>query len=127
MKLRIVPVLVQAVVAALLVLAIPPAAAGDVIKIVAAENFYGDLARQIGGPRVQVTSILANPDDDPHLFEASPSTARTVADADIVIYNGADYDPWMDRLLTSASVPSRTVIVAAQLTGHQSGANPHLW
>jgi ABC-type Zn uptake system ZnuABC Zn-binding protein ZnuA len=103
------------------------ARAEDRLNIVAAENFYGDLARQIGGSHVSVTSILANPDDDPHLFETSPSTARTIADAKIIIYNGADYDPWMDRLLSASTRPDRTTIVAADLTGKKPGANPHLW
>ncbi|ESY25455.1 cation ABC transporter substrate-binding protein [Mesorhizobium sp. LNJC394B00] len=97
------------------------------MTIVAAENFYGDLARQIGGSNVTVTSILANPDDDPHLFETSPSTARTIADAKIVIYNGADYDPWMDKLLSASTAKDRTTIVAADLIGKKSGDNPHLW
>ncbi|MER9397134.1 zinc ABC transporter substrate-binding protein [Mesorhizobium sp. M0615] len=101
--------------------------AEDKLTIVAAENFYGDLARQIGGSNVTVTSILANPDDDPHLFETSPSTARTIADAKIVIYNGADYDPWMDKLLSASTAKDRTTIVAADLIGKKSGDNPHLW
>ncbi|MGX5850225.1 metal ABC transporter solute-binding protein, Zn/Mn family [Mesorhizobium sp. PL10] len=103
------------------------ARAEDKLTIVAAENFYGDLARQIGGSNVTVTSILANPDDDPHLFETSPSTARTIADAKIVIYNGADYDPWMDKLLSASTSKDRTTIVAADLIGKKSGDNPHLW
>jgi zinc/manganese transport system substrate-binding protein len=104
-----------------------PALAADKVTIVAAENFYGDLAHQIGGSHVAVTSILANPDDDPHLFETSPSTARTVAEAKIVVYNGADYDPWMDKLLAAAPKGERTTIVAADLIGRKGGDNPHLW
>ena len=46
------------------------------IKLVAAENFYGDVAQQIGGPQVEVVSVLSNPDQDPHLFETSPAVAR---------------------------------------------------
>ena len=69
------------------------------IPVVAAENFYGDVVQQLGGDRVQVTSILSNPDEDPHLFEASPKTARALQHAALVVYNGADYDPWMDKLL----------------------------
>jgi len=103
------------------------AKADDKINVVAAENFYGDLAHQIGGSNVTVTSILSNPDDDPHLFETSPSTARTIADAKVVIYNGADYDPWMDKLLSASGSPERTTIVAADLIGKKSGDNPHLW
>jgi zinc/manganese transport system substrate-binding protein len=119
------------VIAAVLLAAAPLLSAGNVfaadkVNVVAAENFYGDLARQIGGDHVVVTSILANPDEDPHLFETSPSTARAVADASVVIYNGAGYDPWMDKLL-SASSANRTTIVAAALTGKAQGDNPHLW
>lgn len=102
-------------------------AAGGPIQIVAAENFYGDIAAQIGGARVQVQSILNNPDQDPHLFEASPSVARALTHAQIVIYNGADYDPWMPRLLAAAPAPQRSTIVASQLLATPAGANPHLW
>lgn len=111
----------------ILVLALGRAEAAPPIKIVAAENFYGDIARQIGGEAVQVTSILSNPNQDPHLFEASPSTARALADADIVVYNGADYDPWMVNLLGASSAPNRIVIVAADLVHRKPGDNPHLW
>jgi zinc/manganese transport system substrate-binding protein len=103
------------------------ALAADRINVVAAENFYGDLARQIGGDRVAVTSILSSPDEDPHLFETSPSTARAVADAKIVIYNGAGYDPWMEKLISASSAGDRSAIVAATLTGSKEGDNPHLW
>ena len=96
-------------------------------RIVAAENFYGDLAAQIGGSHVQVTSILSNPDDDPHLFEASASTAEALANAQIVIYNGADYDPWMEKLLSASKKRSAATIVAADVVGAKSGDNPHLW
>src|SRR5262249_38841583 len=77
------------------------------IDLVAAENFYGDVARQIGGDDVSVTSILNNPDQDPHEFEANPSTARALARAAIVISNGADYDPWVLKLLAASPSPSR--------------------
>jgi zinc/manganese transport system substrate-binding protein len=98
------------------------------VPVVAAENFYGDVIRQLGGDHVQVTSILSNPDQDPHLFEASPKTARALQHAALVVYNGADYDPWMDKLLgASKSNDKRTVIVAAQLVGKKAGDNPHLW
>lgn len=97
------------------------------VQVVAAENFYGDVVRQLGGDHVAITSILSNPDEDPHLFEASPKTARALQDAALVVYNGADYDPWMDKLLGASKGTGRTTIVAAQLTGHKSGDNPHLW
>ena len=97
------------------------------ITAVAAENFYGDVARQIGGPDVNVISILNSPDQDPHEFEASPSTARALSGARIVIYNGADYDPWMEKLLAGSKSGRRDVIVVANLMGKKTGDNPHLW
>jgi zinc/manganese transport system substrate-binding protein len=123
---RTLPFLATVLLAALPLMA-TPAAAADRIAIVAAENFYGDLARQIGGDRVDVASILSNPEADPHLFETSPSTARTIASASIVIYNGAGYDPWMEKLLSASLSKERTAIVAAKLTGRKPGDNPHLW
>lgn len=97
------------------------------VNVVAAENFYGDVAKQIGGDYVDVTSILSNPDQDPHLFEASPKTARALQHAALVVYNGADYDPWMDKLLAASPNAKRTAIAAASLVGAKSGDNPHLW
>jgi zinc/manganese transport system substrate-binding protein len=107
---------------------LPQARAADgKIAVVAAENFYGNVAQQIGGDRVQVTSILNNPDQDPHLFETSPSVVRRIAAADVVVYNGADYDPWMGRLLKVTAAPGRAAIVAADLVHRRAGDNPHLW
>jgi zinc/manganese transport system substrate-binding protein len=97
------------------------------IEIVAAENFYGDVAMQIGGPDVRVTNILNNPDQDPHLFEASPSVARALSAARIAIYNGVDYDPWMAKLLGAARSAGRVTIVVADLVGRKAGDNPHIW
>jgi len=107
------------------VLAAGPAAAA--VTIVAAENMYGDLATQIAGPDATVTSVLSNPNQDPHLFEATPSVARALATAAIVIVNGADYDPWMAKLLSAGGDPHRQVIVAADLMHKHPGDNPHLW
>ena len=107
--------------------AAPSSAAERKITVVAAENFYGDVAQQIGGDRVSVTSVLGNPDQDPHLFETTPSLVRQIAAANVVIYNGAAYDPWMARLLNVAAAPGRAVIVAADLVHNNAGADPHLW
>jgi zinc/manganese transport system substrate-binding protein len=102
-------------------------AADGKLNVVAAENFYGDVARQIGGDDVAVASVMSNPDQDPHLFETTPSTVRQIAAAQVVILNGADYDPWMDKLLKASPRPSRTAIVVADLMGKKAGDNPHLW
>ncbi|MGH7001823.1 MAG: metal ABC transporter solute-binding protein, Zn/Mn family [Stellaceae bacterium] len=113
--------------AAIAVLSVTPALAAGSIPIVAAENFYGDVAQQIGGADVRVTSILSNPDEDPHLFEASPSVARAISAARLVVYSGIDYDPWMAKLLRAARSADRTVIVVAELVGKKTGDNPHIW
>lgn len=97
------------------------------IDVLAAENFYGDIAQQIGGERIAVTSILTNPDQDPHLFEISPTVVRQIAAAKIVVYSGADYDPWMDKLLKGTDRPGRLAIVAADLVSKKPGDNPHVW
>jgi zinc/manganese transport system substrate-binding protein len=105
----------------------PTRAAEPPIAVVAAENFYGDVARQIAGPDISVTSILSNPDDDPHMFEASPSVARALANARIVVANGADYDPWIDKLLGASPSQTRKLITVAALVRRKPGDNPHLW
>ena len=97
------------------------------IAIVAAESVYGGVAAQIGGAAVAVTSILNNPDQDPHLFEPSPATARRLAAAPIVIANGAGYDPWIETLLAASPNPSRRLIIVARLAHRPPGGNPHLW
>lgn len=110
-----------------LLLAGPAAAQSASINIVAAENFYGDVAQQIVGGNASVANILSNPDQDPHLFEVSPSVARLLSGATIVIYNGADYDPWMTKLLTVSRSSARKVIVVGNLVHKKPGDNPHLW
>jgi len=103
------------------------AAAPLPIAIVAGENMYADIARQIAGPDLPVSAILSNPDEDPHLFEASPAVARALAAARLVIVNGADYDPWLPKLLRAARGHDRKVIDVSALAHKKPGDNPHLW
>jgi zinc/manganese transport system substrate-binding protein len=113
-----------------IVLAVGPTSAsarGEAIKVVAAESVYGDIALQIGGEEVAVTSILASSSQDPHAFEPGAVTARAIADSQLLIYNGAGYDPWVVKLLSAAKSPSREVIEVARIAGKPAGANPHLW
>ena len=111
----------------LLFSAAPGVAAERPITIVAAENFYGEIAQAIGGERVSVTSVITQAGTDPHDYEPTPSVARAVADADIVVLNGADYDPWMERLVEASHNPDRGVIDVAALIGRKAGDNPHVW
>ncbi|HLB33608.1 MAG: hypothetical protein A3F67_03180 [Verrucomicrobia bacterium RIFCSPHIGHO2_12_FULL_41_10] len=101
--------------------------ATEVIKIVAAENVYGGIAQQIGDSSVTVVSIMNNPNQDPHEFQADSATAKAVADADIIIYNGIGYDSWMEKLLGTRGKPGRQVIKVSDLVGAKMGDNPHLW
>ena len=97
-----------------------------VIHIIAAENFYGSVAKEIGGSYVQVTSILNQPDQDPHLFNITPSIAKRLERADLVIYNGLGYDPWIQNLL-SVGASTRTLLSVAKLLHKKAGDNPHIW
>jgi zinc/manganese transport system substrate-binding protein len=97
------------------------------VKIVAAENFYGGVAQQIAGASAQVTSIMSNPNQDPHEFQTDAKTAKAVADADIVIYSGIGYDNWIDKLLAVQGKANRVVINVSSLIGAKNGDNPHIW
>ncbi|MGH7057127.1 MAG: metal ABC transporter solute-binding protein, Zn/Mn family, partial [Acetobacteraceae bacterium] len=97
------------------------------VRIVAAENFYGEVAAAIGGPHVSVQSILKNPEQDPHLFEITPAALREIAAARVVVYNGIGYDPWMAAALRATSSSARRILVVARLVGKRAGDNPHIW
>lgn len=107
---------------------LPALAAAGAVRIVAAENFYGDIASQLAGPGARVVSVLSNPDADPHLYEADIATARALAGADLVIYNGLSYDTWMARLLAGIGASRCLVVEAAAVARRDAaGSNPHLW
>ena len=98
------------------------------MPVVAAENFYGNIAQQIGGTHVSITSILSDPNADPHLFQASTTTVAEVADAEVVIENGVHYDDWMNKLIAASPNPNRRVVTMADALGVSGAdANPHLW
>jgi zinc/manganese transport system substrate-binding protein len=105
----------------------PSGAKGSHVQVVAAENFWGSIAQQVGGDHVSVTSIIVNPDTDPHAYEATPGDARTIAQAQYVIVNGAGYDPWAPKLLDANPVSGRAVLVIGDLFGKKEGDNPHMW
>jgi zinc/manganese transport system substrate-binding protein len=95
---------------------------------VGAENEYADVLSQIGGRYVQVSSILNNPNTDPHTFESSPSVAEEVSSAELVVQNGVGYDSFMNKIEAASPNSNRKVIVVQQLLGlPDDTANPHLW
>jgi zinc/manganese transport system substrate-binding protein len=98
------------------------------INAVGAENEYANVLSQIGGPYVKVSSILDNPNTDPHTFEASPSVAQEVSSAELIVQNGVGYDGFMNDIESASPNPKRKVIVAQHVLGlPDSTPNPHLW
>jgi zinc/manganese transport system substrate-binding protein len=102
-------------------------AAAAVVHVVAAENFWGNITSQLGGRDVKVTSLITNPNADPHLFETDAADAATLAQAQVVIENGAGYDTWMSSLLSADDGNPRVVNAATVLHVAGSDPNPHLW
>src|SRR5579884_2656604 len=104
------------------------AGSGRTITVVAAENFWGSIAAQLGGSHVTETSIITNPDTDPHDYEATPADARTIAAAQIFIQNGIGYDSsWAPKLVAANPNSSRTVLTVGDVVGLKAGDNPHQW
>jgi zinc/manganese transport system substrate-binding protein len=98
-----------------------------VIQVVAAENFWGSIAAQLGGSHVKVTSIIDSPDADPHDYEPTAEDARAVAVADLVLVNGIGYDTWATKLLAANPAPNRVALTVGDVVGVAPGGNPHRW
>jgi zinc/manganese transport system substrate-binding protein len=103
------------------------AAPTGVLRVVAAENFWGSIASQLGGSRIQVKSVIASPATDPHDYEPTAADARTIAGARMVIVNGIGYDPWADKLIAANPVSGRIILNVGDLVGIEPGGNPHRW
>jgi zinc/manganese transport system substrate-binding protein len=97
------------------------------IHVVAAESTWGSIAAQLGGSRVQVTSIVANPATDPHDYEPTARDARAFAGAQMVVVNGIGYDPWAAKLVAANPVSGRVVLTVGDVVGVKPGGNPHRW
>jgi len=104
----------------------PTASAGS-LNVVAGENFWGSIAAQLGGSKVNVLSVVTDPNADPHEYESNTDDARAFARADLVILNGAGYDDWGKKLLDANSSSHRNVLNVADLLGKKAGDNPHFW
>lgn len=102
-------------------------AATEPLAAVAAENVWGSVLAQLGGTRVSVTSVLTDPNADPHEYEANAATARSFARARYVVLNGAGYDGWAQRLVDADPSNSRLVLCVADVLRSAPGANVHFW
>src|SRR5271155_1713616 len=101
--------------------------ASATVRVVAVERVYGDLAQQIGGAGVDVTTLLNSPSADPHEYEPTPRDADAVAAADVVIENGLGYDAFAEKLAAASPRAGRSILVVGALGGHHLGDNPHVW
>ena len=133
---RVARVLKRLAIAAFVLAACVPALVGtsaggarsaDVVHVVAAENVWGSIAAQLGGDRVQVTSVITNPGTDPHDYEPTAADARALAGAQLLIETGIGYDPWAAKLAAANPVGGRIVLDVGDLVGIEPGGNPHRW
>ncbi len=125
-------ILVGVTVASLLVSACSTAGSsvgstGSALQVIAGENFWGDIASQLGGSKAAVQSVVTDPNADPHEYESNTNDARAFATANLVILNGAGYDDWGQKLLSASPNQGRKVLDVADLLGKKSGDNPHFW
>lgn len=97
------------------------------VRVVAAENFWGSIAAQLGGAHASVTSIISNPNTDPHDYEPLVQDARNISVADLVLFNGAGYDQWAQRVLAASPNTKRIELNVGDLVGVPPGGNPHRW
>ena len=97
------------------------------IRVTAAENFWGSVATQLGGSKVAVTSIIVNPDTDPHSYEPTAADGRALASSQMAIVNGIGYDTWASKLLAANPSSGRVVLDVGSLLGLTQGDNPHQW
>ena len=104
-----------------------PPGSPTTIAVVAAENFWGSLAAQLGGDHVEVTSIINSPDADPHDYEPTAGDGREIASARLAIINGVGYDAWAGKLAAANPNPDRTDLTVGELVGAKDGDNPHRW
>ena len=99
----------------------------DTVQVVAAENFWGSIATQLGGSKVSVHSIIVNPDTDPHSYEPTAADGIALAKSQMAIVNGVGYDRWASQLIDANASSSRAVLNVGDLLGLKEGDNPHQW
>lgn len=106
-------------------------AASSKVAVVASTDVYGDIVSVIGADRVSVTSVISDPDQDPHSYEASTQNQLALSKAQVVVENGGGYDDFVDRMLKSAGNSSAEVINAVKVSGRTAPKggelNEHVW
>ncbi|MEU2538000.1 metal ABC transporter solute-binding protein, Zn/Mn family [Streptomyces iakyrus] len=101
------------------------------VAVVASTDVWGDIARRVGGDRVDVTSVISDPDQDPHSYEADPQNQLALSKAEVVVENGGGYDDFVDRMLKSGHNDSAEVVNAVEVSGKKAPKggelNEHVW
>jgi zinc/manganese transport system substrate-binding protein len=111
-----------------------PAAAQDRLKVVATFSIVGDVVKNVGGDRVDLT-MLVGPNADAHVYSPTPTDARKLADAKLIVVNGLGFEGWIDRLVKASGSKAPIVVAAngvkprrmADSHGHSHGSDPHAW
>ena len=111
--------------------ATPAGAAGSPVAVVTSTDVYGDIVKTIGGDAVAVTSVIDNPDKDPHEYEADAQTQLALSKAQLVVENGGGYDDFIDTML-AANAGQPTVVNVVEVSGYdpepaEGEFNEHLW
>jgi ABC-type Zn uptake system ZnuABC Zn-binding protein ZnuA len=113
-------------------------ASGEPLSVVASFSILGDLARQVGGDAVVVTTLIG-PGVDAHTYDPAPGDLAALTEADVIVENGLGFEPWLDTFFESAQPPGVRVVVSEGITprqigahedeaGHNPGAlDPHVW
>lgn len=97
------------------------------IQVVTSLDFYGEAARAVLKDKGTVKTIINKPSMDPHDFEPTTKTAKQIAQADLILYNGLGYDGWMNSLIQSSSDKKTVINVAKDVAKRKDGANEHVW
>ncbi|MFF7709374.1 metal ABC transporter solute-binding protein, Zn/Mn family [Pseudomonas sp. NPDC007930] len=116
----------------LLALAMPLAAQAEPVKVLTSFSILADMARQIGGEHIALTNIVG-PDSDAHTYETTPSDGRNVQQAALIVENGLDFEPWLDRLVTSTETHAKVIKASDGVQARtmeedgQTIPDPHAW
>jgi zinc/manganese transport system substrate-binding protein len=112
-----------------------PAKAQDKVKTIATFSILGDLVRNVGGDRIEVTTLVG-PNGDAHVYTPTPTDAKNIAAAKVVFVNGLGLEGWMTRLVEAAGGKAQTVVASIGVKPlkmedeHKPGhmmTDPHAW
>ncbi|MDI5919483.1 zinc ABC transporter substrate-binding protein [Halomonas sp. LR5S13] len=107
-------------------LALPAALAAERVQVVTSFSILADMIENVGGEHVEVTALVG-PDSDAHVYSPRPTDARALAEADLVVFNGLQFEGWMERLIDASDFAGPLVVatdgIEAQLTAAEAGGH----